>query len=143
MFVCLFVCPRNYLNNVQDLIKLRFCQLRLDQNPNTMPLLGGSEVSHRICSKYNGIFINENTIFIHENTKNTYEIASFLNFSTLTLSLASFPTFSTLTLSRLYLFSSIKIPRTHMKSLHIWFLHLIGHKKGEFHFLSSASFVFA
>jgi len=30
MFVCLFfVCPRNYLNNVQDIIKVHFCQLRL------------------------------------------------------------------------------------------------------------------
>ena len=33
-FVCLsvfffFVCPRNYLNNVQDIIKVHFCQLRL------------------------------------------------------------------------------------------------------------------
>jgi len=24
----LFVCPRNYLNNVQDIIKVHFCQLR-------------------------------------------------------------------------------------------------------------------
>jgi hypothetical protein len=30
LFVCLlFVCPRNYLNNVQDIIKVHFCQLRL------------------------------------------------------------------------------------------------------------------
>ena len=34
MFVCLsvqffFVCPRNYLNNIQDIIKVHFCQLRL------------------------------------------------------------------------------------------------------------------
>jgi len=30
-------------------------------------LIRGSEVSHRICSKYNGIFIDENNIFINEN----------------------------------------------------------------------------
>jgi hypothetical protein len=47
----------------------------------TAPLLGGSEVSHRIRSKYNGIFIHEN------NTKNTYKIASFPIVSTLTLTL--------------------------------------------------------
>ena len=31
MSVCyfFFVCPRNYLNNVQDIIKVHFCQLRL------------------------------------------------------------------------------------------------------------------
>jgi hypothetical protein len=74
--VIMFVCPHNYLNNVQDIIKLHFCQLRLvvsfnnipythacTPQPHTAPLLGGSEVSHRIRSKYNGIFIDENTIF--------------------------------------------------------------------------------
>ena len=25
----LFVCPRNYLNNIQDIIKVHFCQLKL------------------------------------------------------------------------------------------------------------------
>jgi hypothetical protein len=35
MFVCpsvqffFFVCPRNYLNNSQDIIKVHFCQLKL------------------------------------------------------------------------------------------------------------------
>jgi hypothetical protein len=29
-------------------------------------LIRGSEVSHQICSKYNGIFIHENAIFIDE-----------------------------------------------------------------------------
>jgi len=29
VFCFLFVCPRNYLNNVQDIIKVHFCQLRL------------------------------------------------------------------------------------------------------------------
>jgi hypothetical protein len=84
-----------------------------------VPLLGGSEVSkyneNTIFIDENTIFIDENTIFIDENTKNTYEIASF-------------PIFSTLILSRLYLFSSMKIPRTHTKLLHFWFLCLIGHK---------------
>jgi len=63
--------------------------MHVHHNPHTAPLLEGSEVSHRIRSKYNGIFIdentNENTIFFDENTNNTYEIASFPIFSTLTL----------------------------------------------------------
>jgi len=74
------------------------------------------------------IFIDENTslasfpyffkfnlksalpIFIDENTKIIFRNK-----------LALFPIFSTLTLGQLYLFSSMKIPRTHMKSLHFRF----------------------
>jgi hypothetical protein len=81
------------------------------------------------------IFINENTsvasfpyffnfnlksalpIFIDENTKIIFRNK-----------LASFPIFSTLTLGRLYLFSSMKIPRTHMELLHFWFFVLLGIK---------------
>ena len=37
MFVCLFVCPCNYLNNVQDIIKVHFCQLRLVVSFNNIP----------------------------------------------------------------------------------------------------------
>ena len=29
LFVCPIVCPRNYLNNIQDIIKVHFCQLKL------------------------------------------------------------------------------------------------------------------
>ena len=81
------------------------------------------------------IFIDENTsvasfpyffnfnlksalpIFIDENTKIIFRNK-----------LASFPIFFTITLGRLYLFSSMKIPRTHMKSLHFRFFVLLGIK---------------
>jgi hypothetical protein len=53
--VIMCVCPRNYLNNVQDIIKLHFCQLRLvvseGCNPSSgLGVWGGrkSEVSNRV-----------------------------------------------------------------------------------------------
>ena len=81
------------------------------------------------------IFINENTsvasfpYFFNFNLKSALPI--FINENTKIIfrnKLASFPIFSTLTLGRLYLFSSMKIPRTHMKSLHFRFFCLIGNK---------------
>jgi hypothetical protein len=36
-YVCLFVCLQNYLNNVQDIIKVHFCQLRLVVSFNNIP----------------------------------------------------------------------------------------------------------
>jgi hypothetical protein len=52
-------------------------------------------------------------IFIDENTKIIFRNK-----------LASFPIFFTITLGRLYLFSSMKIPRTHMKSLHVYMIFI-------------------
>ena len=55
--------------------------------------------------------------------------------------IASLPIFFHLNLnwtnSQLYLFSSMKIPRTQMKSLHFWFLHLIGCKIASFPIFST------
>jgi hypothetical protein len=45
-------------------------------------LIRGSEVSHRICSKYNGIFIDENNIFINENNIFINENNIFINENT-------------------------------------------------------------
>jgi hypothetical protein len=114
MFVCLLiVCPRNYLNNVQDIIKVHFCQLRLVVSFNNILytqlaegrkivaslhfqfiffLLG--EKSLRIISDFFFVLL-ENTKFT-KNTKNTKNLP--------------------------------RIPRTHMKSLHYWFLVSCGIK---------------
>ncbi len=69
----------------------------------------GTNISHF----FNFYLMSPLPIFIDENTKIIFRNK-----------LASFPIFFTITLGRLYLFSSMKIPRTHMKSLHVYMIFI-------------------
>ena len=96
-----FVCPRNYLNNVQDIIKVHFRQLRLVVSFNLISFthnwLKGVKSSLRFISN---LFFS---YWVSYWAKNRF--ASFLTFFCL-----------------IGEYQVPRIPRTHMKSLHFWFL---------------------
>ncbi len=103
MFVCLFVCPHNYLNDVPDIIKVRFCQLRLVVCFNNIPPRTHTKLLHFWCLCLIGCKIASfcfiSGFFVLLGVKSLHSPS--LHFWFLCLigcKIASFPIFSTLSL---------------------------------------------
>ena len=106
-----FVCPRNYLNNVQDIIKVHFCQLRLVVSFNNILYTQLAEGRKIVAS------LHFQFIFFLLGKKSLRIISDF--FFCLTGEYQVYQEYQEFTKN---------IPRTHMKSLHYWFLVSCGIK---------------